>query len=55
MIFDGDKIVEVEDNTFTARGKTGRWTKADSVTHFDDFQIEKRLSYAEGHTREGES
>jgi hypothetical protein len=38
--FDGQKIFEVEDSTFTAAGKAGLWTKADSVTYFDDFQIE---------------
>ena len=38
--FDGQKLFEVEDSTFTAAGKTGLWTKADSVTYFDDFQIE---------------
>lgn len=40
--FDGRRIMQVEDATFTARGKAGLWTKADSVTYFDDFQIEKR-------------
>ena len=24
--------------TFTAAGKTGLWTKVDSVTYLDDFQ-----------------
>ena len=38
--FDGQKIFEVEDSTFAAAGKAGLWTKADSVTYFDDFQIE---------------
>jgi hypothetical protein len=38
--FDGQKVFEVEDSTFTAAGKVGLWTKADSVTYFDDFQIE---------------
>jgi len=40
--FDGRKIMEVEDTTFTTAGKTGLWTKADSVTWFDDFQIERK-------------
>ena len=40
--FDGAKIMEVEDKTFTTPGKTGFWTKADSVTYFDDFLIEKK-------------
>jgi hypothetical protein len=38
--FDGQKLFEVEDSTFTTAGKVGLWTKADSVTYFDDFQIE---------------
>jgi hypothetical protein len=38
--FDGQKLFEVEDSTFTSAGKLGLWTKADSVTYFDDFQIE---------------
>jgi hypothetical protein len=42
VFFEGSKIMEVEDTTFTAAGKAGLWTKADSVTWFDDFQIEKR-------------
>lgn len=42
VFFDAARIMEVEDTTFTAAGKTGLWTKADSVTYFDDFQIEKK-------------
>jgi hypothetical protein len=42
VFFDGTKIMEVEDATFPAAGKAGLWTKADSVTYFDDFRIEKR-------------
>jgi hypothetical protein len=33
----GQKLFEVEDKTFTQAGKKGLWTKADSVTYFDDF------------------
>jgi Domain of Unknown Function (DUF1080) len=40
--FDGQKLFEVEDSTFADAGKVGLWTKADSVTYFDDFRIEKR-------------
>ena len=36
---DGKKLFEVEDSTFTGPGKAGLWTKADSVTYFDDFEI----------------
>jgi hypothetical protein len=31
------KLFDVEDTTFTEAGKVGVWTKADSVTLFDDF------------------
>jgi hypothetical protein len=37
LIFDGKKLFDVEDTTFTEAGKVGVWTKADSVTLFDDF------------------
>lgn len=33
----GSKLFEVEDATFKAAGGVGVWTKADSVTVFDDF------------------
>jgi hypothetical protein len=42
VFYDGKQIFEVEDSTFTGAGKVGLWTKADSVTYFDDFQIEGR-------------
>jgi hypothetical protein len=29
----------VEDRTFEGPGKVGVWTKADSVTYFDDLRI----------------
>ena len=35
----GEQLFEVEDPTFTGAGKTGLWTKADSVIYFDDFQV----------------
>jgi hypothetical protein len=35
----GTKLYEVEDHTFTEPGKIGVWTKADSVTQFDDLTI----------------
>lgn len=34
---DGKHLFDVEDNTFNDAGKVGVWTKADSVTLFDDF------------------
>ena len=30
------KLYEVEDSTFTDAGRVGLWTKADSVTLFDE-------------------
>jgi len=36
--YDGKKLFEVEDRTFSAAGAVGVWTKADSVTRFDDVR-----------------
>ena len=38
----GVRLYEVEDATFSAAGRIGVWTKADSVTHFDDLTIVTR-------------
>src|SRR5215204_390341 len=35
----GNRLYEVEDSTFTRAGKVGVWTKADSVTYFDDLAV----------------
>ena len=35
----GQGLYEVEDTTFTNPGRVGLWTKADSVTYFDDLTI----------------
>ena len=37
---DNQQLFQVQDLTFTGPGKTGLWTKSDSVIYFDDFQIE---------------
>jgi hypothetical protein len=37
VTFDGKKVMEWDDDTFRNAGKVGVWTKADSVTEFDDF------------------
>ena len=37
VTFDGKKAIEWDDQTFTEAGMVGVWTKADSVTLFDDF------------------
>lgn len=36
----GDNLFVIEDDTFTESGKVGLWTKADSVTFFDNLTIE---------------
>jgi hypothetical protein len=38
----GQGLYEVEDATFTSAGKVGVWTKADSVTYFDDLTVVTR-------------
>jgi hypothetical protein len=35
----GAKLYEVEDTTFAGAGRVGVWTKADSVTQFDDLTV----------------
>jgi hypothetical protein len=39
VYLNGAKLYEVEDGTFKEAGKVGLWTKADSVTYFDELQI----------------
>jgi hypothetical protein len=36
---DGKRVIEGTDKTFPEAGKVGLWTKADSVTLFDDFNF----------------
>jgi hypothetical protein len=38
--WDGKKVIEARDKTFSQTGKIGLWTKADSVTYFDDLTVE---------------
>jgi hypothetical protein len=39
VTFDGAKVIEADDTSFSDAGKVGVWTKADSVTLFDDFSF----------------
>jgi hypothetical protein len=39
VAFDGKKVIEASDTTFSDPGAVGVWTKADSVTYFDDFRF----------------
>src|SRR5262249_47989302 len=37
VLYNGKQLFEVEDSTFADAGKVGLWTKADSVTLFDEI------------------
>jgi hypothetical protein len=38
--WDGKPIIDFHDSTFPGPGRVGVWTKADSVTQFDDLVLE---------------
>ncbi len=40
VFFNGKKVIDAYDTTFTEAGKFGLWTKADSVTYFDDLSVQ---------------
>ncbi len=40
--YDGAKKIEATDDTFKDAGKVGLWTKADSVTYFDDLKVQAK-------------
>ena len=40
VFWDGQKIMDAHDQTFSQAGKIGVWTKADSVTYFDNLAVE---------------
>ena len=42
VTLDGKKAIEWDDETFKDAGKVGVWTKADSVTLFDDFSCGRK-------------
>ncbi|MBI3609635.1 MAG: hypothetical protein HY204_02910 [Nitrospirae bacterium] len=37
--FDGKEVLTATDHTFNQPGRVGLWTKADSVSYFDDFEV----------------
>jgi len=39
---DGQRRIELDDTHIGAAGAVGVWTKADSVTAFDDFSYAKK-------------
>jgi len=42
VFLNGEQLFQAEDQTFSASGKTGLWTKADSQTYFNEFTIVKQ-------------
>ena len=42
VFYDGRKVIDAHDKTFTDAGKFGVWTKADSVIQFDDLTATPR-------------
>jgi hypothetical protein len=41
VYFDHRKVMDAEDTTFLKPGKTGLWTRGDTIAYFDNFRIEK--------------
>jgi hypothetical protein len=37
VTYDGQRVIEAKDDKITGAGAVGVWTKADSMTLFDDF------------------
>ena len=42
IYWNNQMVIEARDRTFTESGRVGIWTKADSVTYFDDLIVEAR-------------
>jgi hypothetical protein len=40
VAFNGERVIEAQDQAFRQAGKVGLWTKADSLTHFADLEID---------------
>jgi hypothetical protein len=38
VFYNGERLFEVEDRSIAAAGAVGLWTKADSITRFDNFK-----------------
>ncbi len=39
VFWDGTKVLDHRDSTFMGAGRVGLWTKADSITYFDDLSV----------------
>ena len=42
VYFDHRRVIQVEDRSYQGAGRVGLWTKADSVTYFDDFRVAQK-------------
>ena len=40
VFWDGRPIIDTHDRTFSETGRLGLWTKADSISYFDDLEVE---------------
>jgi hypothetical protein len=40
VFWNGQRVLDHHDGTFSGDGRAGVWTKADSITHFDDLKVE---------------
>jgi hypothetical protein len=40
VAFNGERVIATRDTTFPQAGRVGLWTKADSLTHFADLEID---------------
>jgi hypothetical protein len=41
VALDGRELFQATDQTFSEAGRVGLWTKADSLTHFDDLVVQR--------------
>jgi len=39
IFWDGQEVMDIHDQTFPNAGQVGLWTKADSITYFDDLKV----------------
>jgi hypothetical protein len=39
LSFNGKTLFEADDRTFSEAGRIGLWTKADSITYFDELVV----------------
>ena len=42
VYFNHRKLLEIDDASLQKAGKTGLWTKGDTVAYFDDFRLDKK-------------